>query len=226
MTDKAEIVKRLTSQQQEMEVLAASVVIKTPEQLEGAVDVTKEIKSYKKAVKDYWDPLCDNAYKTWKALTGRRKEFLDPAEKAEKAHKLAIGRYHEAERKQKAAEMKKRQEAERKAAEEKRLAEVEEMQDMGELEAADHIAQQPLDVKPVVEATQTEVEGLSVSYRYSAEVEDLEKFLKFMVAEPRFRYLIKDFPMKELNKLAVAQKEMFDIPGVKLVKKAIPSIRA
>jgi len=224
MTDKVEIVKALTEEQVQMEALG-SVSVKTTEDLEQAVDNAKRIKAYKKAVKEYWDPLCDNAYKTWKALTGRRKEFLDPAEAAEKAQKLGIGRYHEAERKKQAAEMKKRQEAERKAAEEKRLAEVEEMQDMGELEAADHIAQQPLDVKPIVEAVTTKVEGMSVSYRYSAEVEDLGEFLTFLVEEPRFRYLVKDFPMKELNKLATAQKEMFDIPGVKLVKKVSTSIR-
>ena len=226
MTDKAEIVKGLAAEQEAIETLANAVVIENAAELEVVVEETKRVKAYKKAVKEYWDPLCDNAYKTWKALTGRRKEFLDPADKAERAQKDAIARFHEAERVAKAAEMKKRQEAEQKAAEERRLAEVEEMQDMGDLEAADHIASQPLEIAPVVEAVMSEVKGMSVSYRYSAEVEDLEEFLKFLVKESRFRYLIKDFPMKELNKLAVAQKEMFDIPGVKIIKKATTSIRS
>lgn len=218
--------KALVVERQAIEEWPDTIKIETPEHLEEAVEEVKRVKAYRKAVKEYWDPLCDNGYKNWKALTGRRKEFLDPADKVEKALKLGMGRYAEAERKKKAEEMKKRQEAERKAAEERRLAEVEEMQDMGDLEAAEHIASQPLDVVPVVEAKETEVKGMSTSERWSAEVVDLGTFLSFLAGEPRFQYLIKGFPMKELNKLAVAQKETYDIPGTKAVKKIVTSVRS
>jgi hypothetical protein len=201
------------------------IEIKTPKDLKAAADILFEIKSYLNAVSDYWDPLCKNAYDGWKALTSRRKEFLDPAEKAEKDVKLKIGRYHEAERDRQAKELKKRQEAERKAAEEKRLAQVEEMQDMGELEQADHLATQPLDITPVAAPKKTEVDGVSVSYRYSAQVVNLPEFLAFVIENQRFLYLVKDFPTKELNKLATAQKEMFDFPGVELLKKPVTSVR-
>jgi type I site-specific restriction-modification system R (restriction) subunit len=208
-----------------IEAIPEVISITTAEQFEAAAVEVKKIKAYKKAVKEYWDPLCENGHKTWKALTGRRKEFLDPADAKEQAYKLGMSRYSEAERKRAAEELKKRQEAEREAAEKKRLAQVEEMQDMGEIEQADHLASQPLDVTPVAAPKETKVDGVSVSYRYSAEVVDLPAFLAFCIKEPRFLYLVKDFPMKELNKLAVAQKEMFDFPGVELKKKPITSVR-
>lgn len=206
--------------------LPTAITIETPEHLKEAVEEVKKIKAYKKAVKAYWDPLCENGHKTWKALTTRRKEFIDPADKVEKAYKLGIGRFHEAERVQKEKEHRLRVQAEEKAAEEKRLAQMTEFEDMGELDQAAHIANQPLDVVPVAAPQETKAEGLSTSYRYSAEVVSFPDFLGFLAGEPRFQYLVKDFPMKELNKLATAQKEMFDIPGCKLVKKIIPSIRS
>jgi len=228
MTQEEKVKQAAALSKAKEELVAASLRIKitNKEGLEASTNQVKKVKAYRKSVKEYWDPLCENAHKTWKALTARRKEFLDPADAHEKVHKLAMGRYAEAERARAARELRKRQEAERKAAEEKRLAEVEELRGMGELEAADHIAEQPLEVAPIAAPQETKVDGLSTSNRYSAEVVNLGEFLSFLAREPRWHYLIKDFPMKELNKLATAQKELFDIPGVKLVKKLIPSVRS
>lgn len=225
MNEKKDATTKLTKAKNDLVASASEIEVTTPEQFQVAADFVKGIKAYKKAVKEYWDPLCDNAHKTWKAITGRRKEFLDPADEAEKDVKLKLGRYSEAERKKVAEELKKRQEAEEKAAAEKRVAEVEELRGMGELEQADHMATQPLDITPVAAPKKTEADGVSMSYRYRAQVVNLPEFLAFVIENQRFLYLVKDFPMKELNKLATAQKEMFDFPGVELLKKPVTSVR-
>ena len=216
----------LTQQRERIQGLPSSVTIKTPAELEGAVEEVKRIKAYLKAVHEYWDDLCQKAHSSWKATTSRRKEFLDPAEALEKTYKLGMNRFHEAERVQKEEEYRKRVEAEEKAAAEKRVAEVEEMRGMGALDEAEHIAAQALDVRPVAAPVETKVKGLSTSDVWHAKVVNLGAFLSFLSVEPRWQYLVKDFPMKELNKLAVAQKEMFDIPGVEAVKEITSSVRS
>lgn len=218
--------KALLSQSKQITELVDGCLTKnTPKQLEEATLVVKSIKAYKKNVHEYWDELCEKAHSSWKATTSRRKAFLDPADKAESAIKLKISRYYEAERAQKAEEHRKRVEAEEKAAEDRRLADMKELEDAGALEEAEHIANQPLDVTPVAEPVETKVEGLSTSERWYAEVVDLPELLKFCAGEPRWCHLVAPV-MKELNKLATAQKEMFDIPGVEAKKKIVTSVRS
>ena len=225
MTDPHTAKSLLSQSQQIAELVEGCLTKNTPEQLEEATLVVKSIKTYKKNVHDYWDDLCEKAHSSWKATTSRRKAFLDPADNAETAIKLKISRYYEAERAQKAKEHQKRVEAEEKAAEARRLAEMQELEAMGALEEAEHIANQPLDMAPVAEPVETKVEGLSTSERWSAEVVDLPKLLEFCAGEPRWSHLVAPV-MKELNKLAVAQKEMFDIPGCEARKKIITSVRS
>ncbi len=218
--------KALLSQSQQIAELVDGCLTKnTPEQLEEATKVVKSIKVYKKNVHEYWDDLCEKAEASRKATYARRKAFLDPADDAEKALKLKISRYYEAERAAKAEEHRKRVEAEEKAAEEKRLAEMKELEAMGALEEAEHMANQPLDITPVAAPVETKVEGLSTSDRWYAEVTNKGELLKFCAEEPRWQHLVEAVT-KELNKLAVAQKEMFDIPGVEAKKKIVTAVRS
>jgi hypothetical protein len=100
-----------------------------------------------------------------------------------------------------------------------------ELEDAGALEEAEHIANQPLDITPVAEPVETKVEGLSTSERWYAEVTNKGDLLKFCYEEYRWQHLVEPV-MKELNKLATAQKEMFDIPGVEAKKKIVTSVRS
>lgn len=215
----------LTKRQSEMEAYVEKINIVDHASLAVAVQAKKGVKGYMKDVHEYWDPLCDAAHKSWKALTARRKEFLDPADNANAAIDKKIDVYERQQAKIRAAEKAEREKELREAAEKQRLAEVEALRDAGALDEAETIATQPISVPAVVEAPKEKIEGFSTSTRWFAEVTNLGDFLSFLAGEPRFHYLIKDFPMKELNKLAVAQKEMFDIPGVEAKYKISSSTR-
>jgi len=225
-TTKALKTTEMTEVRNKLEGLAQELEITDHESLEYAVQVKKANKQYKKSVKEYWDPLCGNAHDTWKALTSRRKEFLDPADNVDKIIDKKVDTYQREQERIAQAERAKAEKEAREAAEKERLAEIEHLQETGELEEAETVAAEPLDVRPVIEAPKEKVEGFSTSKRYYAEVVNLGDFLSFLAGEPRFHYLIKDFPMKELNKLAVAQKEMFDIPGVEAKYKIVSSTRS
>lgn len=196
----------------------------TPEEFARAAEVVKAIKGYRKEVGAVFDEICDRAYKSWKASTNRRKEFTDPADKAEKAIKLKMARYTEWERKIQAEEFRKQQEEQRKAAEKQRLAEMEELAEAGAIDEAAHLAEQPLEIIPVAKAPETKAEGVSTSYKWYAEVTDKSELLKFCAGEKRWQHLV-DENMKELNKLAVSQQDNFDIPGVEAKKKPVVSVR-
>lgn len=111
------------------------------------------------------------------------------------------------------------------------------------MDEAAQLAEQPLEVLPVVRAPTTKVEGMSTSYRWYAEVTNEVEYLKFLAENSRWHHLNrtlehdpafpgeptrkkKTFPMAELNKLATAQQDNFNIPGVEAKKKPIVSVRS
>ena len=217
----------LVARSQEIQRLVDSCLLEnTPEEAERAVEVVRAIKAYRKQVSEVFDEICDRTYKSWKAATTQRKKYTDPADKAEKAIKLKISRYDEWERDERAKEHKRLVDEQVAAAEQERLAEMKQLEEVGDLDEAEALAEQPLEVLPVAKAPTTKIEGKSTSYRWYAEVTDLGEFLSFMAAEPRWQHLIKCFPMKELNKLAMAQEDNFSIPGVEAKKKPIVSVRS
>ena len=217
----------LVARSQEIDRLVDGCLLEnTPQELENATDVLKAIKAYRKGVAEVFDEIVKSAHASWKASTRRRKEFTDPADNAEKAIKLKISRYYEWERAEQAKEHKRMVEEQAAAAEKQRLAEMKELEETGNVDEAAQLAEQPLEVLPVVKAPTTKVDGMSTSYRWYAEVTNLGEFLSFMAGEPRWQHLIKGFPMTELNKLATAQQDNFSIPGVEAKKKPIVSVRS
>ena len=215
----------LVAKADQIQTLVDGVLVKnTPEELEKAADVVKSIKVYKNEVADFFKTMKENAYRSWKAICAREKEFLDPGDKAEKAIKLKISRYYEWERAEKAKEYKAQMEEARKAAEAKRLAEMEQLEETGSVDEAEHLANQPLDIAPPAPPQETKADGLSTSERWSAEVVDKAELLKFCAGDKRWQHLVEPV-MKELNKLAVAQKGTFDIPGCKANKEIGVSVR-
>jgi hypothetical protein len=217
----------LVARSQEIDRLVDSCLLEnTPQEAKRAVEIIKSIKAYRKGVAEVFDEICDRTYKSWKAATSQRKKFTDPADKAEKAIKLKVARFDEWERAEQAKEHQRMVDEQTAAAEQERLAEMKQLEEAGDLDEAEALAEQPLEVLPVVKAPTTKIEGKSISYRWYAEVTNLGEFLGFMAKEPRWQHLIRDFPMKELNKLAMAQEANFNIPGCEAKKKPIVSVRS
>ncbi len=112
-----------------------------------------------------------------------------------------------------------RLEAQRKADEEARIAQ--EKAD-AEAKAEEILEADPEPVEEIVpekvESKVAEVEGTSTRTTWSAEVVDKFALIRFVDEVSGYDHLLEPC-MKELNKLAVAQKDMLDIPGVKAVPK-------
>lgn len=221
----AEITKAFNDRIEAFGLFVSRLVVHDQDSAQQATDFVKGIKEYKKAVNDYWGPICEANHKSWKMSTGRRKEFLDPADQAEKAIKKKIGDYMlEEKRKAQEEEDRRRREAEAQA-EKERIAEVERLRAEGALDEAEHIAEQPLDVAPVAKAEVPKIDGLSGREKWEVEITDPEAFMVFCAASKHFRYLLT-INMKEANKLAAAQKELFQFPGARAVKSLVTAVRS
>jgi len=180
--------------------------------LTRANDFRNDIRAMAKKVDETFDPLIEQAHCHHKALLAQKKRFREPLDEAEKLIKPKISDYL-------AEEDRKRFEAERAAAlaktkaekiAEKAIDKAHDLTSKGKLEQADAVVEKASDevdkvlagAPPIPE--KPKAEGFRERTLWYAEITDREKI-------PR-KYMIPDMPT--LNKLAVALKHGFDIPGV------------
>jgi len=113
----------------------------------------------------------------------------------------------------------------RKQAEENKLAEVQDLQDAGFADAAEAVFSAPVEVAPVFVETKA-VKETGISYRdsWSAQVKDILKLCKYVVAHPECATYIQP-NQTALNQLARAMKQGFNIDGVIAVNNPIQSVK-
>ena len=84
---------------------AMSVVVKDDASYSAAGEIARQVKRMQKQVKDYWEPLRVNAKAAYDSVLARKKEMLEPLEKAERILKKLMGDYAlEKERRRQAEE--------------------------------------------------------------------------------------------------------------------------
>ena len=76
-----------------IEQRAEAVVVASGADFEDAGLFLKQIKQAQKQVKDYWEPLRVSAKKSYDEVLNRRKEMIEPLEKAEKIVKTKVNEY-------------------------------------------------------------------------------------------------------------------------------------
>jgi hypothetical protein len=186
---------------------AAILTITTSDQYATACEAVRLRKDFIRDAKAQLDPVCDTAYKAWKATTTLRSSIIDPVEAEVKKIGGAIVTYDNEQRRIAA-------EAERIAAEAARRAE-EEAQKANEcLMPWD----EPVDVVQAVQQAVQQVEmahivrdavaqipqtvaGVSTKFKpWSARITDMDAFLKFVIANKRYELVAPDMP--QLNALA------------------------
>jgi len=213
MTERKEQAIALRKNLSEVSNLVADLEIQNEHDLKEAANIGKAIKAYQKSVSEFWGPLVENAHSTWKSLTAKRNEFLNPAKDLEASVKKKIAEFDRKMRLQAEEERRKALEQETKAAEARRLADLAELEESGLVDEAASLAEQPLDVAPIQKIEAPKAEGVHTRENWTAEVIDFQKLIEFCAENPRWNYLLAP-KGPELNKLAKAQKKAFDIPGV------------
>lgn len=208
---------------------AGAVTITDSETYTNAGCFYKDIGTMIKEVKDTFDPICDAANRAHKEATSKRAKYLDPLQVAYKKVKSLMSDYDaeqerirriEEDRLRKIAEdaERKRLEEERRAEEERVLNEAIEAEANGDTNVAEAILEAPVyqpeptfTPAPVVPKSVPKISGVSYRTLWSAEVVNIDLI-------PR-KYLVADMVM--LNKIASAEKERMNVPGVKVISRRV-----
>ena len=181
----------------------------------------------KKSITKYWDDDIKKADGLHKGLVAKRNTMLAPLVAGERKAKDLIGDYVAREREERERiERELREEAEKK--EKERLLKIaKEEEELKKSEGYLSPEQIAAEQKKIEEANKKEFmpevklekeeapKGQIIKYNYSAEVVDFEKLPS--------QYKLAN--MSKLNVLARSQKNMLNIPGVKLVKNLNVSTR-
>lgn len=194
-----------------------------------AAEFAKGIKALRKEAEEHHRPMIDAAYKAHKESVAALKRIDDPLAEAERIVKGQIGTYDtEQDRIRRDAERKAQEEARRRQ-EAEALAAAEAAKAAGATEAeAEAILTEELAAPLVVPATPApapaEKQGVGTRFNYKAQVRDMTMLLRFVADNPTFMNLVTPNE-SALNALARAQKEAFDIPGCRLVREPVVTVR-
>ncbi len=148
------------------------------ETLDAAGVLLGDVKALRKVVSATFDPHVARANVAHKELTKTRTEHDAPLAQMERAIKLKIGTYAEAEEKRRRIETAKAQAAARKADEERRLEEAAALEDAGEPEAAEEVLVEAPAPPPPARVEKVRTRGVSLGTNWKAEVDDVKKVMK------------------------------------------------
>jgi len=195
---------------------AKSIVISNQETYDRAAHLLLDvIKPMRKKWADYWGPLKETAYRSYKGILDKFNEGDKPLELAEGQVKTAIQKWDYAQEQI-------RQEQQRKAQEEvERLERDRRLQEAVEAEAAGVSEEQvqaimdapAIAVAPLLASTYTKAAGISTRENWKARVVDMKK-LAAAVAKGLVpvTYILPN--EQALNARAKADKATLNIPGV------------
>ena len=189
---------------------ATDIAISNQAQYEGANTFLRAVKELQKRIKGAFDPIVESAYRTWKEAGNKRKEFLDPALKAEGVVKGKMIIYADEQEQIRREKQRKIDARARIDAENKRkelAARSEKWAAKGNDAKAEELQEQAEDVQvetQVVAPTIEKAEGVSFKENWTAIVVDETKV-------PREYMQVNTMA---LNRIAKATKGSIKIPGV------------
>jgi hypothetical protein len=195
-------------------------------------DALKEVKSFTKQVQEFFAPLKEKAYATWKALTTKENETLAPARAWEAECKSALATW-DAEQERFRQEEQRRLEAEaRRQEEERRLAEAVALEAEGIAEAdpsklaeADRLIEEPVETPVVVVEKETpKVAGISYRDNWDAKVVDLQALIRYVAQNASHQNLLQP-NLIALRAQAKSLKGALSIPGVRAYSQKVVSAR-
>jgi hypothetical protein len=203
---------------------ASTIVVTNQSQYDDAAEILRTVKAMRKRWLDYWNPLRDGAYKSYKAILAKISEGDDPLEKAEVSLKRAILKFDDEQRR---IQEELQREAQRKAEEEEEARRAQaafEAEEAGaSAEEVESIVAAPnLAVAPPVQPTYQKAAGISRRDNWCIQVTDLKALLKH-IGTGKLKLSAEDsrelaeFLQSLLKPRAVSDKETLNIPGCKAV---------
>lgn len=200
-----------------IELRAAALVVSDVASHETALMIEKEAKGGEKAVHAKLDPICDAAFAAHKRTVAFRTEMLAPYLSAGKIAGSKAAAFEADQRGKARAEEARLAAIALREAQDRQLAEAIQTEAEGQAEEAEAILAEPVAapvvyVAPVVAM----IPGKSTATLYSADCHSIMDLVQFVYANPAFANLLEPNTMA-LNALARSQRELFKIPGCRLV---------
>ena len=202
--------QELEKQSQSLTIRANSFAITTDTDYQEAMQfVVEKLKPLRKAIEETFDPIIDQAHKTWKSAIAKKNEKLEPINNA-------IAFLDKKGKDFRYIQEQKRQEEQRKADElaRKEQAKLEERarkaEEKGKTEKAEELQQKAQEViAPVVAPKVSKVDGIVIKKLWTFEIIDAPLI-------PR-EYLMPD--LTKIGAVVRATKNTLNIPGIRQFQK-------
>lgn len=226
-------IEQVLQQESALTIQNSEIVVDDQASMEIASDQVLELDVMRKKIVDYWAEPKKSAYDSWKLITAKEKEMLDPLDATRDGLKKKIN-FYLTEQRRKEEEERRKLEAQRKAeeeAEKMRLAALaKEAEESGNIEAAEIIKEQaeavyiPPEVPEVVteKTTRTDAGTVSGTNDIDIEIRDKKALIESMLSDNLLEMIdVKEAKLKQWLKLT--GKESY--PGIGISKVVRASFR-
>ena len=201
--------------------------ITTAEHYESAVNIGKALRSMKKGVEDFFNPIKSKAYASWKEICATENKLLNPLKVAQDGLDRKIGSYLQAQEQERQRREQEAREAALKAEQDRLLAEASHLSQTGQQEEAEQVLEQAVKVEapPVVMPSSVpKIAGASQRTGWKFEVTDLQALVK-AVAEGKVPIGAIKADEVFLGQMARAMKANMKWPGVRVYSEQSVAMR-
>jgi len=187
--------------------------------------IIRRIKEVRQQWIEYWRPIKENAYKTWKSITTREKSGLDICDTAEKILKQKMLAWkQEEERKLEEERIRQQKLAEELVRKEKEKL-LKQAEKIKSEEKKEILIQQAELIQPVViQKEEIKVEGVQLRTVWKSKLTDIVKLVNFIKERPELINIFLTFNQKEADKFANAVKGQASIDGVEFYQEEILAV--
>lgn len=214
----------LKEQVQMIKSTAESIVISNEEELQNATNFLKELKTYQKRVKDFFEPMVKATKESYDKIRWERDSLLKPLKAIEDDMRGLMNDYNN-----KIMQLKKAEEERIRREQEENELKLRNLQKdikQGNTENVQEKMEEILNTTTLPETTVEipKVQGMSTRTTYKIEVTDISKIPAQLNGVPLLELskIGKDYLIKEY-KIQKALKKNFEVPGV-LVKEEVTTV--
>ena len=219
--------------QQEVEQQALAVVSKakeftvitTQDQYLAACEFGKNVAARIKAVSEFFEPMRVSAKAAYDSILAKKKSIIDPLEEAKRQMSAVIGAFEQEQERKRLEQQRLLEEEERKRREDEQLDFAAHLESQGRAEEAQQVLEtEAAPVAVVVPREVPKANGVFGRTTYSAECVNLVELMKAVI-ENKVPASAVMANASYLDSRARSDKDLFNIPGCRLIKKAATTFR-